>query len=212
MRQQTERTAREDLDLLGGDRCTKKERERERWGRQQQGRDAKPGDIKRRKRSSSEPPPSSKAVDPCEFRASHAKRPKSGASTREKAKAHHPSPKKESNFPSVGAINNNININIRASSDKTRKPVSNLNQKSRGNLVLRPPMKTKIKLGGKATKLKSSSKPRKVRIFLLFTLMYVVCVCFLPIHSGHKWTYQPGSHRRKVTQDFLSTFLLRCVP
>ena len=31
-----------------------------------------------------------------------------------------------------------------------------------------------------------------------------VCVCFLPVHSGHqaRWTYQPGSHRRKVTQDF----------
>ena len=31
-----------------------------------------------------------------------------------------------------------------------------------------------------------------------------VCVCFLPIHSGHqvRWTYQPGSHRRKVTQIF----------
>ena len=29
------------------------------------------------------------------------------------------------------------------------------------------------------------------------------CVCFLPIHSGHqvRWTYQPGSHRRKVTQE-----------
>ena len=41
-----------------------------------------------------------------------------------------------------------------------------------------------------------------------------VCVCFLPIHSGHqvRWTYQPGSHRRKVTQNFLSTFFLRCVP
>ena len=40
------------------------------------------------------------------------------------------------------------------------------------------------------------------------------CVCFLPIHSGHqvRWTYQPGSHRRKVTQDFSSTFFLRCVP
>ena len=38
------------------------------------------------------------------------------------------------------------------------------------------------------------------------------CVCFLPIHSGHQWTYQPGSHRRKVTQDFSSTFFLRCVP
>ena len=31
-----------------------------------------------------------------------------------------------------------------------------------------------------------------------------MCVCFLPIHSGHqvRWTYQPGSHRRKVTQEF----------
>ena len=38
-----------------------------------------------------------------------------------------------------------------------------------------------------------------------------VCVFFLPIHSGHQWTYQPGSHRRKVTQDF-SSFFLRCVP
>ena len=41
-----------------------------------------------------------------------------------------------------------------------------------------------------------------------------VCVRFLPIHSGHqvRWTYQPGSQRRKVTQDFSSTFFLRCVP
>ena len=41
-----------------------------------------------------------------------------------------------------------------------------------------------------------------------------VCVCFLPMYSGHqvRWTYQPGSRRRKVTQDFSSTFLLRCVP
>ena len=39
------------------------------------------------------------------------------------------------------------------------------------------------------------------------------CV-FLPIYSGHqvRWTYQPGSHRRKVTQDFSCTFLLRYVP
>ena len=35
-------------------------------------------------------------------------------------------------------------------------------------------------------------------------ILQCVCVCFLPIHSGHqvRWTYQPGSHRRKVTQDF----------
>ena len=32
------------------------------------------------------------------------------------------------------------------------------------------------------------------------TMCVCVCVCFLPIHSGHqvRWTYQPGSHRRKV--------------
>ena len=38
-----------------------------------------------------------------------------------------------------------------------------------------------------------------------------VCVCLLPIYSGRQvsWMYQPGSHRRKVTQDFSSTFLLR---
>ena len=43
-----------------------------------------------------------------------------------------------------------------------------------------------------------------------------VCVCFLPINSGHqvRWTYQPGSHRKKEghTQDFSSPFLLRCLP
>ena len=39
-----------------------------------------------------------------------------------------------------------------------------------------------------------------------------VCVWFLPIHSGHqvRWTYQPGSHRRKVTQEEGHTgFLIR---
>ena len=33
------------------------------------------------------------------------------------------------------------------------------------------------------------------------TATMCVCVCFLPIHSGHQWTYQPGSHRRNVTQE-----------
>ena len=39
-------------------------------------------------------------------------------------------------------------------------------------------------------------------------------MCFLPIYSGCQayWAYQPGSHRRKVTQDFSSAFLLRCLP
>ena len=39
-----------------------------------------------------------------------------------------------------------------------------------------------------------------------------VCVCFVPIYSGHqvRWTYQPGSHRRKVTQKEGHTgFLIR---
>ena len=54
--------------------------------------------------------------------------------------------------------------------------------------------------------------------FLLFKFLLLLHdnerVCFLPINSGHqvRWTYQPGSHRRKVTQDFPSTFFLRCVP
>ena len=53
---------------------------------------------------------------------------------------------------------------------------------------------------------------RRIPPFL--SLVDRVCVCFLPIRSGHQisWTYQPGSHRRKVTQDFSSTFFLRCVP
>ena len=35
-------------------------------------------------------------------------------------------------------------------------------------------------------------------------MYYIIAHSFLPIHSGHqvRWTYQPGSHRRKVTQDF----------
>ena len=43
--------------------------------------------------------------------------------------------------------------------------------------------------------------------------MYVY-VCVLSSHlfwTSDLWTHQPGSHRRKVTQDF-STFLLRCLP
>ena len=41
-----------------------------------------------------------------------------------------------------------------------------------------------------------------------------MCLRFIPIHSGRQLrsTYQPESHRRKVTQDFSSAFFLRCVP
>ena len=55
--------------------------------------------------------------------------------------------------------------------------------------------------------------PKLYSDWSMFTVFINVCVCFLPIHSGHqvRWTYQSGSHRRKVTQDFSSTFL-RCVP
>ena len=40
-----------------------------------------------------------------------------------------------------------------------------------------------------------------------------VCVCFVPIHSGHqvRWTYQPGSHRRKVTHTAFFIHLLSAV-
>ena len=37
-----------------------------------------------------------------------------------------------------------------------------------------------------------------------------LCVCFLPIHSGLQWTYQSGSHRKKVKQGF-SIHLLSAV-
>ena len=42
---------------------------------------------------------------------------------------------------------------------------------------------------------------------------HVVCV-FFPFILDIKFVgrTQPGSHRRKVTQDFSSTFFLRCVP
>ena len=45
-------------------------------------------------------------------------------------------------------------------------------------------------------------------------MLTVPAECFVPVHSGHqvRWTYQPRSHRRKVTQDFSPTFFLRCVP
>ena len=50
-------------------------------------------------------------------------------------------------------------------------------------------------------------------VYTSYAVCVCVCMCFLPIHSGHqvRWTYQPGSHRRKATQDFSFTFL-RCVP
>ena len=42
----------------------------------------------------------------------------------------------------------------------------------------------------------------------------VMVVCFLPIYSGHqvRWTHQPGSHRREVTQERGHTGFLTHVP
>ena len=56
----------------------------------------------------------------------------------------------------------------------------------------------------------SVSFPQSTAGYVIIPSVYV---CFLPIHSGHqvRWTYQPESHR-KVSQDFSSTFFLRCVP
>ena len=44
-----------------------------------------------------------------------------------------------------------------------------------------------------------------IAVCFLNSQRLVVCVCFLPIHSGHqvRWTYQPGSHRRKVTHCYI---------
>ena len=44
-----------------------------------------------------------------------------------------------------------------------------------------------------------------IAVCFLNSQRLVVCVCFFPIHSGHqvRWTYQPGSHRRKVTHCYI---------
>ena len=61
--------------------------------------------------------------------------------------------------------------------------------------------------------LKMTNSQRLVVLFCLLVIAVcflnsqrlIVCVCFLPIHSGHqvRWTYQPGSHRRKVTHCYI---------
>ena len=58
---------------------------------------------------------------------------------------------------------------------------------------------------------------RRIQTFLSLVdrkVEFCVCVWVFSSHSFwiSSWTYQPGSHRRKVTQDFSSTFFLRCVP
>ena len=59
----------------------------------------------------------------------------------------------------------------------------------------------------------NTTSVNRKKMYLVFLSMSAACVSCV-FSSGHqiRWTYQPGSHRRKVTQDFLSTFFLRCVP
>ena len=56
---------------------------------------------------------------------------------------------------------------------------------------------------------------RKLDLSKYFAKYCASVVCFaLSTHlfwTSDLWTHQPGSHRRKVTQDFF-TFLLRCLP
>ena len=44
-----------------------------------------------------------------------------------------------------------------------------------------------------------------IAVCFLNSQRLVVCVCFLPIHSGHqvRWAYQPGSHKWKVTHCYI---------
>ena len=48
-------------------------------------------------------------------------------------------------------------------------------------------------------------------VYIMIVLYSVVCVCFLPIHSGHQWTYQPGSHRRSEGHTGFPIHLLSAV-
>ena len=48
-------------------------------------------------------------------------------------------------------------------------------------------------------------------VFIKLHITAHVCVCFLPIQSGHKKTYQPGSHRRKVGHTGFLIHLLSAV-
>ena len=60
---------------------------------------------------------------------------------------------------------------------------------------------------------KSMDQPGKVTNAARGHLISVLCVFFpLILDVKSVCVYQPESHRRKVTQDFSSTFLLRCMP
>ena len=67
----------------------------------------------------------------------------------------------------------------------------------------------KKKMRGSARRKRCSYSPeedvaRKCPDFVCVPHGRYMCVYFLPIYSGRqvRWMYQPGSHRRKVTQDF----------
>ena len=57
-----------------------------------------------------------------------------------------------------------------------------------------------------------------INIYLVYIYINIERVGWVGGLSSHLfwtsdlWTHQPGSHKRKITQDFSSTFLLRCFP
>ena len=83
------------------------------------------------------------------------------------------------------------------SSEVPRNPLTRWDVSSipANGIVLTKQLKNKIKMPNGWRTIESLVRPG-------------VCVCFLPIHPGHQvpWTYQTGSHRRKVTQDFSYTW------
>ena len=56
---------------------------------------------------------------------------------------------------------------------------------------------------------------RKLELEIVLKTVRICCRSVLSSHlfwTSDLWTHQPRLHRRKVTQDFSSTFFLRCVP
>ena len=105
----------------------------------------------------------------------------------------------------------------RMAPDATTEKIRDKNKKNRFNssrqaVTSIPFMSKEAPGGGKSSrKQKINKEQNKLRV----TVGAHVCVvCLLSSHllwTSRLWTYQPGSHRRKVTKDF-STFLLRCLP
>ena len=117
---------------------------------------------------------------------------------------------------------------------ESKRRIANL-PKERAIGSAQPRQRTQVRTGASSSSYKSSetmaeivaptppdrvlsSRMATCRAFTLVNLFMFraqyVCVCFLPIYSGSqvRWMHSPGSHRRKVTQDLSSIFLLRCMP